>query len=714
MAKTAWPSKDKRNLIGKRISRLDGPEKTTGAAKYSYDINLPDMLYAKILQSKHGAAKVLNVDVSEAESMDGVEAVIIVKNDDGTYPDVQFDGTTIATLAAVTEEIAEEALGKIKVKYEVTAPQMIDNDPSFASGRERTRSEPSDEAVDAAFSQADVVIEGDYGVAPITHCCLESHGQVMAYRDGELYVWPSTQNVSGYADSIAGAAGVTQEQVHVDCQYMGGGFGAKFGSDPWGATCAQLAKQTGKPVKLLLERDQELKVAGARPSAHAKIRVAAKKDGTVTGWDSRAWGAQGMSGWSSPPLPYVFTEFPNTRIQSQGINVNRGSARAWRAPRHPQACLLTMAAIEDTAAALGMDAMEFFKKNLQFTERADVYAEEFDIAAEMIGYKEKAHLRGVGAGPIRSGIGMAIHTWGGGGHDSECDVTIRPDGSVSVKIGSQDLGTGTRTVVAIVVAETLGLPLEAVTVHLGSNAYPQSGASGGSTTVGGVSASSRDAATQALNALLEKAAPGMGVAPDKLEAWEGKIQQIGSTSNSVSWAKACSSLGTMAITKRGTHPTSDDTKLTDAQVGGVNMAEVTVDIETGVVTMNQFISVQDVGLVIDTKTCESQLYGGAIMGITYALYEEILYDPTTGAALNADLEFYRLAGLGDIGDIKVHLMRTDRHDSRGVIGVGEPAVISPGAAISNAVANAIGVRVPEIPLTPDRVLNALNKEGAQA
>lgn len=714
MAKTAWPGRDRRNLIGKRISRLDGPEKTTGAAKYAYDINRPDMLYARILQAPHGAAKILDVNVRDAERMDGVEAVIVAKNEDGSYPEVLYDGTTVATLAAVSDEIAEEALGKIKVKYEVATPQMIDNDPDLASGRERKRSEPSDEAVDAAFEDADVVIDGNYGVSAITHCCMESHGQVMEFRDGELYVWPSTQSVSGYGGAIAKAAGVSQEKIHVDCQYMGGGFGAKFSPDTWGATCAHLARETGRPVKLMLERDHDLKVAGARPSAFARVRVAAKKDGTITGWDSRAWGAQGAGRWSAPPLPYLLESLPNVRTQSQGIAVNRGSARAWRAPRHPQACLLTMAALEDTAAALGMDALEFFKKNIQFTERADVYTEEFEIAADMIGYKDKAHLRGTETGAKRSGIGISMHTWGGGGHRSECDVTIHPDGSVSAKLGSQDLGTGTRTVVGVVVAETLGLPLEGVTVHIGSNAYPASGASGGSTTVGGVSASSRDAATQALNALLENAAPGMGVQPDKLEAWEGKIQEIGHPSNSITWEKACGSLRTSSITKRGSHPTSDDTKLTDSQVGGVNMADVTVDVETGVVTMNQFVSVQDVGMVVDTKTCESQLYGGAIMGITYALYEEALYDPTTGIMLNADMEFYRLAGLGDIGDIKVHLMMTDRHDSRGVIGIGEPAVISPGAAISNAVANAIGVRVPDLPLTPDRVLQAFNQEGAGA
>jgi xanthine dehydrogenase YagR molybdenum-binding subunit len=290
-------------------------------------------------------------------------------------------------------------------------------------------------------------------------------------------------------------------------------------------------------------------------------------------------------------------------------------------------------------------------------------------------------------------------------------VTINLDGSVIGRMGTQDLGTGTRTTTTIVIADTLGLELDGVRMEIGKNSYPASGASGGSSTIGGVSASARDAATQALNKVLENAAKELGVAMDSLEAWDGKIQEIGNASNSMSWTDACELL-TMPISAQGGNPTSDKTKLTTGGVGGAQMADVSVDIETGIVTMNQYVSVQDTGLVIDLKTCESQLYGGAIMGITYALYEEGIYDGKTGTMLNADMEFYRLASLGDIGELKVHLMTGAKYEDRGVIGIGEPAVLSCGAAISNAVANAIGIRVPELPLTPDRVLDAIAKGGA--
>ena len=224
--------------------------------------------------------------------------------------------------------------------------------------------------------------------------------------------------------------------------------------------------------------------------------------------------------------------------------------------------------------------------------------------------------------------------------------------------------------------------------------------------MGGVSSSTRRAATAALNELLAKVAPSLGVEPDQLEAVGGRIQVIGNSSKSIAWKQACAKLGTTPITASGRR--SRD--LISSGVGGIQMAEVSVDIETGVVKMEKMVAVQDCGLIIDLKTAESQVHGACIMGVTYALYEEKLMDERTGRCLNPDLEFYKLAGIGDIGEIEVHTMTGPGYDDRGVIGLGEPPVISPGAAISNAVANAIGVRVPTLPLTPDKVLAALEKK----
>jgi xanthine dehydrogenase YagR molybdenum-binding subunit len=292
-------------------------------------------------------------------------------------------------------------------------------------------------------------------------------------------------------------------------------------------------------------------------------------------------------------------------------------------------------------------------------------------------------------------------------------VTISPDGSVEAKIATQDLGVGTRTCVGMVVAETLGLPLEAVTVQIGKNEFPPSGGSGGSTTIGGISVSSRRAATDALNELLAKVAPRLGAEPDALEARDGIIRVAADPGKKIAWKNACSALGVAAVTKRGVNVPGESAKasLTSAGVGGVQIADVSVDTETGVVTINEMVAVQDCGLIINLKLAESQVYGALIMGITYALYEEAVYDARTGQMLNADMEFYRLAGIKDVGKLKVQMMTTPEYEKRGIIGLGEPPVISPGAAIANAVANACGVRVPNLPLTPDRVLAALSQKG---
>jgi xanthine dehydrogenase YagR molybdenum-binding subunit len=370
-----------------------------------------------------------------------------------------------------------------------------------------------------------------------------------------------------------------------------------------------------------------------------------------------------------------------------------------------------MGAMEDLAAAMQMDPLDFLLKNIELTQpRARIYSEELQIGADLMSWKERWHPRGKSEGTVKSGLGLSIHTWGGRGHQSNCDLTIHPDGSVETRIASQDLGTGTRTVIGTVVADALGLRLNDITVRIGDSRYPASGASGGSTTVGGVGSSSRRAAQLALEQLFAKVAPELEAQPGELEVSNGRIRVKDDPGRFMTWKRATSLLGVNPLTVRGANPGPGT--LTTAGVGGVQMADVSVDVETGVVCINKIVVVQDCGLIIDMKTARSQVYGGVIMGISYALTEERVMDPHTGRLLNADMEFYKIPGIGDIGELVVHMMTGPGYDERGVIGLGEPPVISPGAAISNAVANAIGIRVPTLPLTPDRVLNALEEGGA--
>jgi xanthine dehydrogenase YagR molybdenum-binding subunit len=710
MAEYKWPEAEKRTLIGKRISRIDGPFKVSGRAKYSYDINRPGMLFAKMLRCPHAHAKIVSIDTSAAEKMAGVKAVRIVQP---VGAEIKWAGDDIVCVAAVDEPTAEDAVRAIKVQYEVLPHLVVETDPKSAGDRAKQVGDTTEGAPDKAFAEADVVSEGFYGLPVITHCCLEAHGLVAEWPDDHsLLVHLSTQNVSGTASQMATPLEMPAANIHEQQDHIGGGFGSKFGPDSWGIETARVSKLAGgKPVKLFLERAAELMVAGARPSLYARVKVAGKKDGTITAWDSEAWTTGGPGGGVNPTvLPYI-VRIPNRHMRHTAIATNIGPARAWRAPNHPQACLVTMAALEDLAAKLSMDPLDFFLKNIELTgPRAQVYADELKIAADMIGWQKNWHARGdKTAGPIKRGLGLSIHTWGGRGHESNCDITIQSDGSVELKMGTQDLGTGTRTAVNIVVADTFGLPLNAIKVLIGDSAYPTSGPSGGSTTIGGVSPAALRGALDALDALFAKVAPVLNAKPEDLEARDGLIRVKSDPSRSLTWAQACSKIGGMPITVRGKNPGPG--KLNDQGVGGVQMADVSVDVETGVVKINKMVAVQDCGLIIDLKTAESQCYGALIMGVTYALYEEKVMDQQIGRMLNPNMEFYKLAGIGDIGELVVHMMTGRGYDERGPIGLGEPPVISPGAAISNAVANAIGVRVPMLPLTPDRVLAALNQKG---
>jgi len=643
-----------------------------------------------------------------------VKAIEIIQN---AGAEIHWAGDEIVAVAAVDESTAEDAVRAIKVEYEKLPHFVKEQDLAKAPAN---RPEPSDQTKgtpEAAMKEAEVILEGTYGNEIITHCCLESHGSVMEWEgEDKVLVHPSTQFVSGYHNEVSKNLSLPASNVRVKMDHVGGGFGSKFGPDRWDIAAARLSKKAGgKAVKMMLERDAELTVAGSRPSGFARIKVGATKDGRLLVWQSETWGTSGQPAAARPNNPYVFEAgIPHYFRRHHSIPTNMARSRAWRAPNHPQGCVITMGALDDLAAKLNMDPLDFFIKNIDMTgPRANTYKDELLKAAEMIEWKKLWRPRGEGAvgstKTVKRGLGLSIHQWGGGGHNSDCDVTIQPDGTVETKLGSQDLGTGTRTVLRIVTAETMGIPLESVNVLIGDNRYAFSGGSGGSTTVGGVAASTRRASVDALNTLLEKVAPSLNTTADKLEAVGGKIQIKGDASKSMTWKQACAKLGTQSITARGKQPGAET--LTQPGVGGAQMADVSVDIETGIVKMNNFVAAQDCGLIIDMKTAESQVYGAMIMGVCYALYEERIMDEITGRVLNPNMEFYKLAGLADIGQFKVHMMTGKGYDERGVIGLGEPPTVSPGAAIANAVANAIGVRVGTIPLTPDRVLAALEKKG---
>jgi xanthine dehydrogenase YagR molybdenum-binding subunit len=735
---TSWPKK--RRLIGSKIQRLDGPAKATGKAKYSYDINRKGMLHAVMLRSPHAHAKIKSLDSADAEKMPGVKAVHGIKK---AGDELFWAGEEILALAADTEEHALDAVRGVKIEYEVLAhlvkeEDALQNDPQTAPvtrGARNNRMNPQEGTsggFEKGMTQAEVTVEGSYGVPTINHQCLESHGLVAEWsEDGGLTVWASTQAVVGTANELARHFAIPATKVKCITHYMGGGFGSKFGPDLQGIVAAELARKAKAPVKLMLDRASEITAGGSRPSAYGKVKIGATKEGKVTAYEVDCYGTAGIQG--SPTvtfqaLPYVYPfEF---KRKHTSIRTNTQTQRAMRAPNHPQNCALTEFILDDLAAKLEMDPLQLRLKNLPQNDpnavknaphslaalRNTIYTREIEIAAALSKWKEKWHPPGKSEGVIKHGIGMAMHTWGGQaqGFPNQCFVTISADGSVVARTSTQDLGTGQRTVTALITAEILGLEPEQITLQFGESDFGSSTGSGGSTTIPSQAPATLRAATAVRDDLFAKIAPKLDAKAENLVIERGKVRDTAG-GKTWTWKQACEALGGEEAKGTGVWTYAESLKpeskdVSSSGVGGVQIAEVLVDTETGVVRCTQVVAVQDCGLVVNSLTCESQVAGGVIMGLNYALFEERIMDRVTGRQVNPDMEFYKLGGIEDMPKIIVHL-----HDmpERGVIGVGEPPTISTHAAIGNAIFNAIGARVPHTPFTPERVLAALAAKGGK-
>ena len=499
---------------------------------------------------------------------------------------------------------------------------------------------------------------------------------------------------------------------------MGGGFGSKFGPDIQGTVCAELARKARAPVKLMLDRAEEVTVGGIRPSVTGTVRIGALKDGTIRAYEVDCYGSPGVGGGSTVNfnlLPYVYVQVPFVKRKHRIIRTNTQSGRAMRAPGHPQSSYMTDTAVDDLAARMNLDPMQLRIRNLPPNDAAamkaqplsynamrhTLYTRQIEIARTLSGWDRKWHPPGQGRGVIKHGIGMALHTWGGGGNGPlDVRITIHNNGSVLAQSSTQDLGTANRTVLAIVVAEILGLQPNDITVRIGESQMGRSGGSGGSTTCPSVAPAVLNAAEAVKTNFLNALAMQLNVQANQLGIEPGQIRNM-AANEVIPWRQACSKLGMMAQVEGTGNWTPG---LSMQGVGGVQIAEVRVDIETGVVRCTRFVAVQDCGLIINRLACESQVAGGVIMGVNYALFEERIMDRVTGRQVNPDMEFYKLGGIQDMPNIVVHMYDMPE---RGVIGIGEPPTVSTLTAVGNAVFNAIGVRVSQAPFTPERVLGAL-------
>jgi xanthine dehydrogenase YagR molybdenum-binding subunit len=684
-----WPTQGK--YLGKSLPRLDGPAKVTGRAQFTTDVNVPGLLYGAILRSKWPAAHVRSVNLQKALAAPGIRAGVVVA--EGEF-DVYYYGAELAAIAGTSKQAVLDALALVEVVADArefvvnesdaagtNAPRVMADQPNLGFGNVKTVGN-----VDAAFAASAAVIEGSYSTPIEIHHPLEPHGHVVQWDGAEMTAWSSTQAVFGSRETFARALGVPQNQVRVLCEHMGGGFGSKFGPGVEGILCAHLARQAKAPVKLILTRFEQALAVGNRPSSFQKIKLGADAAGKLTAIQLESYGTPGFSsgvtnaggsGGASFPAPYIYTA-PAVRVKQGSVSVNAGQSCAMRAPGHPVASAGIEAALDDLAVKMGIDPVEMRLRN----DPSELRRREYQLGAERIGWKAKYHAPGSSPGPVKTGMGCAGAAWMSRWHNSQAEMDVHADGTVEIRVGTQDLGTGSRTVPQVVAAELLGIEPQLITVRIGDTRLPWSGASGGSQTTASLSPAIYDAC----------------------ENLVAELKQISGMDDprGPNWKAACAKIGSAPLHVRGKWREG----LANTGACGVQFAEVDVDTETGFVKLRRIVVVQDCGAVVNKLTCESQINGGVLMGIGYALYEQRVMDARSGVVLNPNFETYKLPGAADSPEIDILLLDMPE---RGVIGVGEPCTVPTAAAIANAVANAIGVRVPDLPITPDRVLAALGK-----
>lgn len=730
-------------VIGKSFPRPNGRAKVTGAIRFAVDIALPGMLHARVLRSPMPHALVRAIDVTAAAQLLGVRAVLpIVDASDPNIAKLQYIGAPVAAVAAVSMAAAEQALHLIRVDYQplpfiasmeqaraATAPLVHDSEtapPGHPSGFPAAANLPLNGNVRGpattkrgdvtqGFAEAAVVVEGEYSTEVQTHCCMEPHAIVADWRAEGLTVYMSTQFTAGVRQELAEEFGVPLNRVRVVVDAMGGGFGSKSSLGNYGRIAVELSRRAHAPVKLFLEREEEQMDAGNRPGTWQHLRIGAKRDGSLTAISLASYGTAGVGlGAGVGNNAEALYSCPNFQGAQHDVFINAGPGCAMRGPGNTPGAFGLEQAIDDLAEKLGIDSLTLRDR----IDPSPVRREERRIGAERIGWQRR-HSPGADPGPVKHGLGMAQSLWGANVQlNAACEVRVMRDGSVEVLSSVQDIGTGIGTVLAQTVAETLGLHPDDITVRIGDTEFPGGGPSYGSRTTASTTPSARTAAWRVQQELFREAALALNAAPEDLVARDGKIMVRTDPTRSMRFRDAAARLRTdriSAVVSRsddyaGFRRRMGDAALAQQDLGGVQFAEVAVDTETGIVRVERVVAVQDCGRPMNPRQIESQVQGGVLMGVSYALFEDRILDQSTGRMVNPNLEQYKVAGPRETPEIEVVVLENYQGQSAtDAYGIAEPANIATAPAIANAVYNAIGIRLRSLPMTPAKVLAALGK-----
>lgn len=749
----AWPINDKLKVIGKRVTRIDALEKVTGKAIYTSDIKLPGMLYAKMLRSNVPHATISSIDISKAKSLPGVHAIHLIENSpkegeensNNKYPMVKYVGQPLAGVAAESLEIAKEAVSLIKVNYEkkpfvidleaameLNAPIVFDapitqqqdggdvgetHDGSKGEGNVRGPSTSSFFGgprgnLEEGFKEADVVVERTYRTQVHTHMPLETHGVVVDWNADVMTVYASTQNTAAVRNEMASVFNLPKSKVRVICEFMGGGFGAKHSAGSFGPMAANLAKKTGRPIWLMLDRQEEHLAEGNRPNSIQYLKIGAKKDGTLTGIQQRSHGTAGVGlGAGVGRIAQILYTCPNFATEQYDVLTNAGPGAAWRAPGNVQGAFGLEQAIDEIAEKLNLDPLSYRDR----IDTSEVRKVERQRGAELFGWSRRQPA-GSSKGVVKKGLGVGQSTWPRFvSLDSSVEIKIHKGGGVEIRSSVQDIGTGTKTILAQVVAEELGLQVKDIKVNIGDTFFPVGPGSGGSVVTGSITPPTRNATFEAKTALLKLVAKEWKTDSSELFMADGQVGHKTDTSLKMSFKEATKLMRTSQISKIASR--SDDYGgfqqpwgLAYGDLGSVQFAEVSVNTDTGFVKVDRVVAAHSCGRPLNIGQLESQINGGVIQGVSYALYENRVMDNSTGHMMNANVDQYKVPFSMEIPEIETVIVEEySGRSSTDAYGIGEPANIATAAAIANAVYNAIGVRLYEIPITPSSILKAISK-----
>ena len=708
-----WPQ-GPLQTVGKPATRVDGLARARGEARYTQDLRLPGMLHAAALRSPHARARVKQIDLEPARNAAGVRAVIGPGDLDVLTDEPNFEGEALAAVAAETIEQARAAVGTIDVEWEVLEPlldaeQALKQESFVADPRHYERGD-----VEQGLAEADVVVETEYRTQSVLHNALETHQSACEWEGDTLVVYTSTQFLWGVRDEVAREFDLPKDKVRVICRFMGGGFGAKGSAGDYTFIAAELARRAGRPVHCRLDRREENVNSGNRNPTIQKLRLGARSDGTLTAIECEYDCLLGWDGWLPPtagPAQMLYA-CENVRTVEYGVRTNSPPMDAFRAPGFVEGTFGLECALDELAGKLDLNPLELRRRNHAdhdpMDERPFSGKELMECYRRAEPHWQRRHdVRARSEGPWKRGVGIATQLWyGGGGPPSYAWVRLGGDGTATVVTAMQDIGTGTRTAMAQIAAEELGIPLERVTVELGDTAHgPYAVVSGGSSTTPSMGPAVRAAAADVARQLLEIAAQRFHVEERVLSLKNAEIVSADGGSWPIDEITGLLEDGQiLGKGARGPNPTG-----MRVMTYGIQVAEVAVDVETGEVVVERVYAVHDIGRVINPLGAESQIEGGIIQAIGHSLSEQRLLDPQSGKVLTRTLDAYKLPTIADVPEIVAELVDApDAHlTNLGAKGLGEPPIVPTAAAIANAIRDATGADIRSLPITRDEVLEGL-------